>query len=109
MRKLIVHEVKSGRVVCRPRAERPIPVASGDEEEFRIAMVRYKERSERQFPTWSEVLEILRSIGYAKRIWKPVEAWSSYPARDSGEGFDGSPASGLSCWYARVETPVGPA
>lgn len=39
---------------------------SGDEIEFMKAMDDYKRRSGRQFPTWSEVLEVLRDIGYRK-------------------------------------------
>jgi hypothetical protein len=36
------------------------------EVEFARAMEDYKHRSGRMFPTWCEVLEVLRSIGYAK-------------------------------------------
>ena len=34
--------------------------------EFMTAMDDYKRRSGRQFPTWSEVLEVMRSLGYRK-------------------------------------------
>jgi hypothetical protein len=34
--------------------------------EFMRAMDDYKRRSGRQFPTWSEVLEVLRDLGYRK-------------------------------------------
>ncbi len=34
--------------------------------EFMQAMQRYKQRSGRNFPTWSEVLEVLVSLGYRK-------------------------------------------
>ena len=37
-----------------------------DEVEFMQAMDDYKRRSGRQFPTWSEVLEVLRDLGYRK-------------------------------------------
>ena len=37
-----------------------------DEVEFMKAMDDYKRRSGRQFPTWSEVLEVIRDIGYRK-------------------------------------------
>jgi hypothetical protein len=37
-----------------------------DEVEFMKAMDDYKRRSGRQFPTWSEVLEVLRDLGYRK-------------------------------------------
>lgn len=39
---------------------------SEDEVEFMSAMDDYKRRSGRQFPTWSEVLEVVRSLGYRK-------------------------------------------
>ncbi|WP_437201578.1 hypothetical protein [Planctomicrobium sp. SH664] len=37
-----------------------------DEVEFMRAMDDYKRRSGRQFPTWSEVLEVVRDLGYRK-------------------------------------------
>ena len=37
-----------------------------DEVEFMKAMDDYKRRSGRMFPTWSEVLEVLRDLGYRK-------------------------------------------
>jgi hypothetical protein len=36
------------------------------EMEFMLAMSEYKQRSGRMFPTWSEVLEVLRALGYEK-------------------------------------------
>ncbi len=45
---------------------------SDDEIEFMTAMDDYKRRSARQFPTWSEVLEVIRSLGYRK-IAEPTE------------------------------------
>ena len=39
---------------------------SEDEIEFMRAMDEYKRRSGRQFPTWSEVLEVVRSLGYVR-------------------------------------------
>jgi hypothetical protein len=37
-----------------------------EEIEFMKAMDDYKRRSGRQFPTWSEVLEVIRDLGYRK-------------------------------------------
>ncbi len=37
-----------------------------EELEFMNAMQDYKKRSGRNFPTWSEVLEVLHSLGYRK-------------------------------------------
>jgi hypothetical protein len=34
--------------------------------EFIKAIDRYRRRSQKAFPTWSEVLEILKSLGYRK-------------------------------------------
>lgn len=39
---------------------------SSAELEFMQAMHEYKQSSGRMFPTWSEVLEVLRSLGYDK-------------------------------------------
>ncbi len=36
------------------------------EMEFMEAMHEYKQTSGRMFPTWSEVLEVLKSLGYEK-------------------------------------------
>ena len=36
------------------------------EREFMQAMHDYKHSSGRMFPTWSEVLEVLRDLGYEK-------------------------------------------
>ena len=41
---------------------------SAAEMEFMMAMNEYKHRSGRMFPTWSEVLEVLRSLGYQKGV-----------------------------------------
>jgi hypothetical protein len=47
---------------------------SGDEIEFMKAMDDYKRQSGRNFPTWSEVLEVVRSLGYTKPEHRlPVE------------------------------------
>ena len=48
---------------------------SGCEVEFMRAMDDYKRKSGRPFPTWSEVLEVLLSLGYRK-VAEPSEmAW----------------------------------
>jgi hypothetical protein len=39
---------------------------SAAEIEFMLAMQEYKKSSGRMFPTWSEVLEVLESLGYEK-------------------------------------------
>lgn len=52
---------------------------SDDETEFMKAMDRYKRENRRPFPTWSEVLEVLRSLGYRR-----VAEVTSLPGRGSG-------------------------
>ena len=44
---------------------------SDDEITFMKAMDLYKRANRRPFPTWSEVLEVLRSLGY-RRIEEPT-------------------------------------
>ena len=43
-----------------------VDVTSAAEEELHRAMEDYKQASGRMFPTWSEVLEVLKSLGYQK-------------------------------------------
>ncbi len=45
---------------------------SGDEIVFMKAMDEYKRKSGRQFPTWSEVLEVVRCLGY-RQVAEPTE------------------------------------
>jgi hypothetical protein len=40
---------------------------SAAEQEFMAAMQQYKHDSGRMFPTWSEALEVLQSLGYRKQ------------------------------------------
>lgn len=47
---------------------------SEEEIDFMKAMDQYKRANRRPFPTWSEVLEVLRSMGYRK-----VEAATALP------------------------------
>jgi hypothetical protein len=48
-----------------------------NEVEFMRAMDKYKRKSGRPFPTWSEVLEVLMSLGYRK-VAEPTEMhWRS--------------------------------
>jgi hypothetical protein len=45
---------------------------STDEVEFMSALDDYKRRSGRMFPTCSEILEVIRSLGYEKRAELPT-------------------------------------
>jgi len=50
-----------------------------EETEFMKAMDRYKRENRRPFPTWSEVLEVMRSLGY-RRVAEPT----ALPGKSSG-------------------------
>jgi hypothetical protein len=50
---------------------------SGSEVEFMRAMDNYKRKSGRPFPTWSEVLEVLISLGYRKVAEPTTMEWRS--------------------------------
>lgn len=54
---------------------------SGAEMEFMQAMHDYKHSSGRMFPTWSEVLEVIKALGYEKPETPPHE----YATADEGE------------------------
>jgi hypothetical protein len=59
--------------VARPDRRRRIDPTTcerdygADEVEFMQALDRYKQSSGRMFPTCSEILEVVRSLGYAKQ------------------------------------------
>jgi hypothetical protein len=40
--------------------------------EFILAVDEYKRTSGRMFPTWSEILEVLRGLGYEKLVVSPT-------------------------------------
>ena len=50
-----------------------------EETEFMKAMDRYKRENRRPFPTWSEVLEVMSSLGY-RRVAEPT----ALPGKGSG-------------------------
>ncbi len=45
----------------------------GDALEFIRAMAAYQKQYQRRYPAWSEVLYVLRTLGYAKRV--PGAKW----------------------------------
>ncbi len=71
---------KRSRAQASRAAQHAMPAAGGDlsirrlakgitteaEMEFMRAMQLYKQASGRMFPTWSEVLEVLKGLGYEK-------------------------------------------
>tara|TARA_R110002095_G_scaffold173522_1_gene150863 strand:+ start:703 stop:1017 length:315 start_codon:yes stop_codon:yes gene_type:complete len=71
----VKHKVVDERKVERRRQIDPTTCErdySDHEIDFMKAMDDYKRRSGRQFPTWSEVLEVLHSMGYRK-VAEPTE------------------------------------
>lgn len=66
----------------------PQPASTSDEEhvadevfEFVRAIDQYKRVQGRPFPTWSEVLEVLKGLGYARR----GDAGASASTSDAGD------------------------
>jgi hypothetical protein len=60
---------KKGSTVKRPKraTKQPAPEDIDDEAlEFIAALDDYKKRHDRPFPSWSEVLHVLKSLGYAR-------------------------------------------
>jgi len=53
---------------------------TNDEIEFMNALDNYKRRSGRMFPTCSEILEVLKSLGYEKRPQPPASETPSQPS-----------------------------
>ncbi|MFN9720224.1 MAG: hypothetical protein ACK58L_16110 [Planctomycetota bacterium] len=51
---------------------------SDNEIEFMRAMDDYKRKSGRPFPTWSEVLEVLMSLGYRKVADPSTLEWRTF-------------------------------
>ena len=64
------------RFVDPTTSEREYSIA---EVEFMQAMHEYKQKSGRMFPTWSEVLEVLKSLGYEKRTTSPLSGFPTEP------------------------------
>ncbi len=53
--------------------------------EFLMAIDAYKKQNQRPFPTWTEVLEVIKAIGYRK-VAEPesLESFKKEPAPASG-------------------------
>ncbi len=51
---------------------------SDNEIEFMRAMDDYKRKSGRSFPTWSEVLEVMMSLGYRKVADPSTMEWRTF-------------------------------
>src|SRR5437764_7673754 len=70
-----------GRIPDRRRQVDPTTCEkdySEDEIDFMKAMDRYKRDNRRPFPTWSEVLEVLRALGY-RRVAEPTALPGNQP------------------------------
>src|SRR5262245_61118947 len=69
----VAHTGEERRVSQRRKVERRRQIDptcerdyTTDEIEFMRAMDEYRRKSGRQFPTWSEVLEVLKALGYKR-------------------------------------------
>jgi hypothetical protein len=59
---------------------------TGDVLEFIRAMHAYQQKYRRRYPSWSEVLYVLRTLGYAKRV--PGAVWSNDSPQRAQEGAE---------------------
>ncbi len=46
---------------------------SGEQFEFIMAIETYKKANKKMFPTWTEVLEVIRQLGYRKVLARNVK------------------------------------
>ncbi|AMV34767.1 hypothetical protein VN12_21755 [Pirellula sp. SH-Sr6A] len=77
--KAIIAEEKKKTKVQRRRQIDPTTCErdySNDEVEFMKALEQYKRTSGRMFPTCSEILEVIRALGYSKTTTTPCETAS---------------------------------
>ena len=61
---------------------------SGDEIEFMQAMDAYKRAAGRMFPTCSEILEVVRSIGYVRLTADQIEQVNTSDDTSDTDSFD---------------------
>lgn len=54
------------RKTRRPRPTTGNPIYTDEEREFMVALDKYKRDNRRPFPTCSDVLGVLKSLGYSK-------------------------------------------
>lgn len=64
---------------------------SDEQFEFLMAIDEYKKANSRPFPTWTEVLEIIKAIGYRKVADPQPLAESQSHTEDDDESVDGAP------------------
>jgi hypothetical protein len=61
-----------------------------DQFQFLMAIDAFKRANNRSFPTWTDVLEVVRKLGYRKTqksefdLGKAVDDWTEKPDADSG-------------------------
>ena len=57
--------------------------------DFLMAIDRYKKENQRPFPTWTEVLEVIKALGYRK-VAEP-ESLESFRKQDKAESLNVGP------------------
>ena len=67
-------------------------------------MAAYSQSSGRMFPTWSEVLEVIRSLGYEKPQ-RPASSASTFAARGESARDEASDVLARSSRSKEVPTP----
>ena len=70
-----------------------------DETEFLLAMLAYQKRFRRRYPTWREVLNVARCLGYRKvEDAAPIDEPQPAPTGEPGNDHNGE----LPCRYSRA-------
>jgi hypothetical protein len=77
---------------------------TGDELEFMNALDDYKRRSGRMFPTCSEILEVVRALGY-ERLSRPEAQPQAEPAAD-GTMSDSAAAAAVPATLLPAASPA---
>ncbi len=62
---------------------------SDDQFEFLMAINEYKRKNTRPFPTWTEILEVIKALGYRK----VAEPQSLEPSKENSESDKGPSAA----------------
>lgn len=63
---------------CEERKSAEEGSMSDEQFEFLMAIDQYKRQNDRPFPTWTEVLEVIKAIGY-RRVAEPAALQTAKP------------------------------
>jgi hypothetical protein len=72
---------------------------SDEQFEFLMAVEEYKRKNQRPFPTWTEVLEVIKALGY-RRVAEPqsLEPFTKAPEEETPESREDDNKVPLGTW-----------